>query len=138
MKTTSNTNLKNLANNEMSMSSGNGIINKTQINYDSSYMTNQTKNIKRKKVFSQKNINNYDSVRTTDIHTQQRLIKNSMTNLNSKLSPNNYVKPLYYLLYNQIKPINKQFLGYRDERTFIYYQYPDNKNDIIQYKTKTK
>ena len=95
---------------------------------DSFYINSQPKINKGKKVISQ-NKNNDNKVYKMDIlQNQKQTPKNPNSNLNSKLSPGNYIKPLYYLLNNQIKAINKQFLGYRDGRNYLY-PFPSSRNE---------
>ena len=92
----------------------------TYRNYkDNSRMLFQNKLNRRKKVLSQKIIQSKKSEKTNNTQNKSQT-KNSISNLNSKLSSVNYVKPLSYLLNNQLKPINKQFLGYKYENSFFY------------------
>ena len=115
-------------------------INKTQVKYDSTFMNNPPAKTQRKKVISQKNINERNKYKTSTIQNLKKGNKTSTSNcdIDSKLSPRNYIKPLYYLLYNQIRPVNKQFLGFRDERYYLYYQYPLNNTDRIRNKEEKK
>ena len=107
-------------------------MNSNSINQD--FLSNQSKLNKTKKPIYQSNINDYD----TKYNSQNKAkinTKNPMSNLNSKLSPENYIKPLYYLLNGQIKPVNKQFLGYRDWRKYLYgHPYPTDRIDEARYK----
>ena len=118
------------------------------------YYKNYSRNIKKpsqekkRKVFSH---NSFNDEELTNIHnneinlTCQNIKKNSTNNnkreksRNSKLTPANYIKPLFYILNNQIKPIYKQFKGYRNEKYFINFNYnlfPSFKNgDINMIKT---
>ena len=118
------------------------------------YYKNYSRNIKKpsqekkRKVFSHDSFNDEE---LTNIHnneinlTCQNIKKNSTNNnkreksRNSKLTPANYIKPLFYILNNQIKPIYKQFKGYRNEKYFINFNYnlfPSFKNgDINMIKT---
>ena len=140
-KTSINTKTRNSNNSEVTINST--TINKTRSNNDSHFTKNRLTKNKKKKVLSQTNITGQNKSRTLYTQNQKKSNKTSMSNFNtrdSKLSPNNYIKPLYYLLYNQIRPINKQFLGYKDERYYLYYEYPMtlNTNSTIQNKDEKK
>ena len=95
---------------------------------DSFYINSQPKINKGKKVISQNKNNDSKAYKMDNIQNQKQTSKNPNSNLNSKLSPGNYIKPLYYLLNNQIKAINKQFLGYRDGRNYLY-PFPSSRNE---------
>ena len=140
-KSSINQNTRNSNNSEVTINST--TIKKTRTNNDSPFSKNRLTKNKRKKVSSQTNITGQNKNSTLYTHNQKKSNKTSMSNFNtrnSKLSPNNYIKPLYYLLYNQIRPINKQFMGYKDERYYLYYEYPMsiNTNSTIQNKEEKK
>ena len=118
-------------------------------NQTNKYSKNYSRNIKKssqdkkRKVFSHDSFNDEE---LTNLHnneinlTCQNLKKNNNNSKkreksrNSKLAPANYIKPLFYILNNQIKPIYKQFKGYRNEKYFINFNYnlfPSFKNGEI-------
>jgi hypothetical protein len=134
----SNQKNRNKNNNDMTLNLAN--MNKTQVKYDSTFTSNQPSKTQRKKVISQKNINERNKYKTSTIQNLKKSSKTSTSNcgIDSKLSPRNYIKPLYYLLYSQIRPVNKQFLGFRDERYYLYYEYPLNSTDRIRNKEEKK
>ena len=49
--------------------------------------------------------------------------KNKDKTRNSKLTPAQYIKPLFYMLNDRIKAINKQYDGLRNEKYFINFNY---------------
>lgn len=95
------------------------------------YFRNISRNIKnplkdkKQKIFSHNSFNNELVFKSFDNITIQQVKKKNNRNQsrNSKLSPAKYIKPLYYMLNNQIKAINRQFTGYRNERYFINFNY---------------
>ena len=127
---TTNANVSNTIYKDITYNDNNTCMNSNTINQE--FSTNQSNPNKRKQMSYQKDIYDYDS-RNNNLHKSGT--KDPKNNLNPKLSPENYVKPLYYLLNGQVKAINKQFLGYKDNRRFLYYnQYPTNKHSIIRLK----
>ena len=86
---------------EMTIDINNQTINTNRNNQNNSYITTQSKINKRNKVQSQKNINDNKYEKRKNFYNQNQII----SHLNSKLTPGNYIKPLYYLFHNQIKPI---------------------------------
>ena len=141
MKTPNNiSNMKkeNAKSNEVTIDINNQTINTNRNNQNNSYITTQSKINKRKKGQSQRHINDNKYEKINNTHNQKQNSKNSASNLNSKLTPGNYIKPLYYLLNNQIKPINKQFNGFRYERNFIYNNFPTTRNNEYNEKLKYK
>ena len=124
--------------NEMSISANNIPLNSYQNIQDSSYIANQTKINKGKRVVSQKHISNNNSYKMNNYKNLQKSTKKSMKNLNSKLTSVNYVKPLFYTMYSQIKPINKQNFVYRYDRNFLFIPFPTILNiDKTQFKALT-
>lgn len=107
-------------------------MNSNSINQDLS--TNRSKLNKTKKPIYQSNINDYDT-KYNSHHKAKNNTKNPMSNLNSKLAPENYIKPLYYLLNGQIKAVNRQFMGYKDWRKYLYCNpYPTDRIDETRYR----
>ena len=131
---------KNVSNNKTNTDRTNeGNTNSINQNEPESYSAiNQPKSAKKKRVFSQRQISSNDSTKTINVQNNKKYSKNTVNDIDSKLSPSNYVKPLYYTLYSQIRPVNKQYFGYRYDRNFLYIPYPntDNKNNNITYKNK--
>ena len=128
-----------------------GEINTKSSNQGNKYYKNYSRNIKnpfkerKRKIFSHYSFNDEE-------YTQTHINENNLTchylkknnnkrekSRNSKLTPAKYIKPLFYILNNQIKPIYKQFKGYRNEKYFINFNYnlfPSFKNgDISMLKT---
>ena len=128
-----------------------GEINTKSSNQGNKYYKNYSRNIKKPskdkkhKVFSHYSFNDEEYTQThinENNLTCQNLKKNNNKrdkSRNSKLTPAKYIKPLFYILNNQIKPIYKQFKGYRNEKYFINFNYnlfPSFKNgDISMLKT---
>ena len=128
-----------------------GDINTKSSNQGNKYYKNYSRNIKKPskdkkhKVFSHYSFNDeeYNQTHINENNlTCQNLKKNNNKrdkSRNSKLTPAKYIKPLFYILNNQIKPIYKQFKGYRNEKYFINFNYnlfPSFKNgDISMLKT---
>ena len=128
-----------------------GEINTKSSNQGNKYYKNYSRNIKKPskdkkhKVFSHYSFNDeeYNQTHINENNlTCQNLKKNNNKrdkSRNSKLTPAKYIKPLFYILNNQIKPIYKQFKGYRNEKYFINFNYnlfPSFKNgDISMLKT---
>ena len=112
----------------------------TYRNYkDNSRIMFQNKLNRRKKVLSQKTIQSKKNEKTNNTQNKS-LTNNSISNLNYKLSSVNYVKPLSYLLNNQLRPINKQFIGYKFENSF-FNNIPTSRNNneyTDRYKFKSK
>ena len=120
---------ENITYNEMT----NAIFTQTPNTYnyqENSGKMNKRKLKKRKKDLNSNSINNkkQEKMNYYRNQSQKQISKDYMTNLNSKLSSENYVKPLYYLLNSQLKPINKQFIGFKYENNFIY-GFPTNRNN---------
>ena len=128
-----------------------GEINTKSSNQGNKYYKNYSRNIKKPskdkkhKVFCHYSFNDEEYTQThinENNLTCQNLKKNNNKrdkSRNSKLTPAKYIKPLFYILNNQIKPIYKQFKGYRNEKYFINFNYnlfPSFKNgDISMLKT---
>lgn len=130
MKTSKQKTNKLSNNNIISTSPNPPLLNSNKKNNNSASIINQPKRNKRKKVLSQKNVNEYNTIKTSTMQTQIKNTNHSKNGLNSKLQPVNYVKPLYYTLYSKIRPINKQFLGYKFERNYLYYPFPPHNTNV--------
>ena len=121
----------------MSINSNNIPLNTYQNIKDSSYIS-QSKINKGKKVASQKQISKNNSSKMNNFKNLQKSNRKSMKNLNSKLTSVNYVKPLFYTMYSQIKPIDKRNFGYRYDRDFLFIPFPTILNiDKTQFKALT-
>ena len=104
-------------------------------NKSNKYSKNNSRNIKKqsnekkRKIFSHNSFNDEEYTHSnnneTNITSQNIKKHNSkrVKSRNSKLTPAKYIKPLFYILTNQIKPIYKQFKGYRNEKYFINFNY---------------
>ena len=92
--------------------------------HDMSRNTKKTSKEKKRKILSHNSFND-ETYKGFDNLTIQKIKKknNRDKSRNSKLTPAKYIKPLYYMLNNQIKAINKQFSGYRNNRFFINFNY---------------
>ena len=108
-------------------------INISSINQNNTYYNEISRNIKKsskarnRKIFSHDSFNGEDfsDVNKTHNITINKVKKSKTKNKsrNSKLTPANYIKPLFYILNDQIRPINKQFNNYRNEKFFINFNY---------------
>ena len=126
---------KNYTTNVNSINSNNN--NELTYNSNCQDFSSNTNISKGKKPISLKHTSfEHDPLRFSSNQKPKKNLKNLATNINSKLSPENYVKPLYYLLNNQVRPINKQFLGFKDGRRYLYNnQYPYKNNGNIMFNT---
>ena len=108
-------------------------LNISSINQNNAYYNDISRNKKKlskarnRKILSHDPFNGEgfsDISKTHDISINK--VKNNKTknkSKNSKLTPANYIKPLFYILNEQIKPINKQFNRYKNGRFFINFNY---------------
>ena len=107
-------------------------------NNNNSCKTSQTKLIKKSKILNQKNISANEFEKHNNFKNHQKSTRRSMKNISSKLASVSYVKPLYYMMNEKEKPINKQF-GYRYDRNFLFIPYPTILNiDYEKFKTITQ
>ena len=112
--------------NETKKNSNNNSINHSKRN-NNSYIINQSKANGENKASSQKKIDNLKSMKINNSQNIKKSAKTSMSNLNSKLSSVNYnTKPIYYMLYNQMKP---NHFGYKYDRDFLFIPYPFSRNN---------
>ena len=108
-------------------------INISSINQNNTYYNDISRNIKKsskarnRKRFSHDSFNgeDFNNINQTHNITINKVKKSKTKNKsrNSKLTPANYIKPLFYILNDQIRPINKQFNNYRNEKFFINFNY---------------
>ena len=108
-------------------------INISSINQNNTYYNDISRNIKKsskarnRKKFSHDSFNgeDFNNINQTHNITINKVKKSKTKNKsrNSKLTPANYIKPLFYILNDQIRPINKQFNNYRNEKFFINFNY---------------
>ena len=108
-------------------------INISSINQNNTYYNDISRNIKKsskarnRKKFSHDSFNgeDFNNINQTHNITINKVKKGKTKNKsrNSKLTPANYIKPLFYILNDQIRPINKQFNNYRNEKFFINFNY---------------
>ena len=101
--------------------------------YDKTRNTKKSSREKEQNIFSQ-NISNDRSFNNLENLTIQKIKKNRNKDKSrsSKLTPAKYIKPLYYMLNDRVKAINKQFSGFKYERYYINLTnnfYPSSKND---------
>ena len=124
---------KNYKTNQNSLNSNNN--NELSSNSNCQNFSSNTNASKGKKPISLKHSSfNNNPMRFSTDQKSKKNLKNLATNINSKLSPENYVKPLYYLLNNQVQAVNKQFLGFKDGRRYLYknqYPYKNNGNTMF-------
>ena len=99
------------------------ILNSNYYNFISRNTKNSSKENKRK-IFTYNNSNDEISNDLNNI-TIKKIKKNKKRDKsrNSKLTPAQYIKPLFYMLNDRIKAINRQFNGYRNEKYYINFNY---------------
>ena len=99
------------------------ILNSNYYNFISRNTKNSSKENKRK-IFTYNNSNDEISNDLNNI-TIKKIKKNKKKDKsrNSKLTPAQYIKPLFYMLNDRIKAINRQFNGYRNEKYYINFNY---------------
>ena len=99
------------------------ILNSNYYNFISRNTKNSSKENKRK-IFTYNNSNDEISNDLNNI-TIKKIKKNKKRDKsrNSKLTPAQYIKPLFYMLNDRIKAINRQFNGFRNEKYYINFNY---------------
>ena len=113
-------------------------VNYITTSFNNKYYKNLTRNNKNSSKEKKRKLFSHDSFNVTEYNNYTNYThnltlqksKNDNKNekkrnksRNSKLAATKYIKPLFYILKNQIIPINKQFNVYRNEKYFINFNY---------------